>query len=95
MATLFFEGVSSSAEGKLAIYEAASTVGIASSVCVVPDMSLAVQEGEDCVQDYLEYLSGEESAARHLVLGGEADDNNSLVDIMSGITAVGDAESEG
>ena len=44
---------------------------------------------------FLERLSGEESAALHFVLGGEADDHDSFNDIMSGITAVGDAESEG
>ena len=43
----------------------------------------------------MHHLSGEESAARQFVLEGEADDNDSFVDIMSGITAVGDAESEG
>ena len=37
-------------------------------------------------------VAGAESAARHLE---EADDNDSFVDIMSGITAVGGAESEG
>ena len=41
----------------------------------------------------MDHLSGEENAAFHLK--GEADDNDSFVDIMSGITAVGDAESEG
>ena len=55
---------------------------------------MAVQ-GEDCVRDFLDQLSGEESVAIHLVIGGEADDNDSFVDIMSGITAVGDAELEG
>ena len=44
---------------------------------------------------FLDHLSCEESAGRHLVFGGEADDNDSFVDIMSDITAVGDAESEG
>ena len=39
-------------------------------------------------------LSGEESSARHSVLRGEVDDNDNFVDIRSGITAVGDAESE-
>ena len=38
-------------------------------------------------------LLGEESAARHLE--GEADDNDSFVDIMSRITLAGGAESEG
>ena len=38
-------------------------------------------------------VSGGESAVRHLE--GEADDNDSCVDNMSKITAVGGAESEG
>ena len=59
------------------------------------EMSVTVREGEECVQDLLDHLGGEESAARHFVLGGQADDNDSFVDITSGITAVGDAESEG
>ena len=58
-------------------------------------MSLAVREDEECVQDVLDDLSGEESAAHHFVLGAEADDNDSFFDIMSGITAAGDAESDG
>ena len=43
----------------------------------------------------MDHLSGEESVARHFVLEGEADDNDSFVGIMSGSTAVADAESEG
>ena len=95
MAALFTEGVSSSAEGELAIDETASTVSLAPNVCVVPEMSVAVQEGEECVEDFLDHLRGEESAALRFVLEGEAVDNDSFVDIMRGVTAVGDAESEG
>ena len=58
-------------------------------------MSVAVREGEECVQYFLDHLSSNSRAVRHFVLGGEADDDDSFVDIMSGITAVGDAESEG
>ena len=65
------------------------------NVCVVPEIFVAVREGEECVQDFLDQLSGEESAVRHFVFGGEADDNDSFVEIMSGITTLGDAESEG
>ena len=93
VAALFTEGVSSSAQGKLAIDETASTVSWAPNVCVVPGVSAAVEEGEDCVGEFASPESGEEKAARHLE--GEADDNDSFVDIMSGITAVGGAESEG
>ena len=95
VAALFTEGVSSSAEGEMAIDETASTVSPAPNVCVVPGVSVAVREGEGCVQDLLDHLSGEESAARHFGLEAEADDNDSFVDIMSGITASGDAVSEG
>ena len=94
VAAHFTEVVSSSAEKELAIDEHASTVGLAPNVCVVPELSVVVQEGEECVQDFLDHLSGKKSAARHFVLGGEADDSDSFVDIMSGISAVSDAESE-
>ena len=95
VAALFAESVSSSAEGELAIDETASTVSLAPNVYVVPEMCVDVREGEECVQDFLDHLSGDESAARHFVLEGEPDDNESFIDIMSGITAFGDAESEG
>ena len=77
VAALFTEGVSSSAEGELAIDETASKVSLAPNVCVVPGVSAAVQEGKECVEDFADPESGEESAARHLE--GEADDNDSLV----------------
>ena len=89
---LFTEGVSSSAEGKLVIDETASTVILAPNVCVVPGVSAGVEEDEECVGEFVSPVSGEESTARHLE--GQADDNDSFVDIMSGITAVGGAESE-
>ena len=92
VAALFTEGVSSSAEGELAVDETASTVSVAPNVCVVPGVSAAVEESEECVGEFVSPVSGEESAVRHLE--GEADDIDSLVDIMSGITAVGGAESE-
>ena len=41
------------------------------------------------------HVSSEDSAARQFVLERGADDNECFVDIMSGITAVGDVESEG
>ena len=61
------------------------------NLCIVPGVSVAVPERED----FVDHLSREESAARHCVLEGEPDDNDSFVDIMGGITAVGDAESAG
>ena len=93
-AALFTEGVSSSAEGDLAIDETGSTVSLAPNACVVPGVSAAVRDSEGCVEEFLDHLIGEESAARHFVLDREADGNDSFVDLMGGITAVGDAESE-
>ena len=90
---LFTEGVSGSAEGELAIDETAPTVSVAPNVCVVPGVSAAVEKGEECLEVFVDPVSGEESAVRHLE--GEVDDNDISVDTMSGITAVRDAESEG
>ena len=92
VATVFTEGVSSSAEGELVIDETTSTMSFAPNVHVVPGVSAAVEEGEGCVGEFSSPVAREETAARHLE---EADDNYSFVDIMSGITAVGDSESEG
>ena len=92
LAALFTEGLSNSAKKELAIDETASMVSLAPIICVVHEISVAVQEGEECVQEFLDHLSGQESAARHFNLGGEADDNDSFFDVMSGITAVGDAD---
>ena len=92
VAALFTEGVSSSAEGELAIDETTSTVSLAPNACVVPGVSAVVEEDEECVGEFSSPVAGEESAARHLE---EAVDNDSFVDIMSGITAVVGAESEG
>ena len=92
--TVFFtEGVSSLAEEELAIDETTSTVSLGLNVHVVPGVSAAVEESEECVGEFSSPVSGEECAVRHLE--GEADDNDSFVDIMSGITAVGGAESKG
>ena len=93
VAALSTEGVSSSAEGELAIDETASRVSLAPHVCVVPGVSAAVEEGEKCVGEFSSPVSGEESAVLHLE--GEVDDNDSFVDIMSAVTAVGGAESKG
>ena len=50
VAALFTAGVSSSAEGELAIDQTASTVSLAPNVCVVPGVSAAVEEDEECVE---------------------------------------------
>ena len=49
VAALVTEGVSSSAEGELAIDETTSTVSLAPNVCVVPGVSAVVGESEECV----------------------------------------------
>ena len=91
VATLVTVGVSSSAEGELAIDETTSTVSLAQNVGVVPGVSAAVEEGEECAGKFSSPVSSKEGAVRHFE--GEVDDNDSFVDIMSGITAVGGAES--
>ena len=93
LAALFTEGVSNSAEGELAIDETTSTVSLVPNVCVVAGASAVVEEDEECVGEVASPIADEESAARHLE--GEADDNDSFVDIMSGITVAGGAESDG
>ena len=81
LAAPFTEGVSSSAEWEMAIDEIASTVSLAPNHGVVPGPSLAVQQGEEYVRNFLDDLSGDQSAASHLVLGAEADNNDSFVRI--------------
>ena len=68
-------------------------MSLAPNVCVVPGLSAVVEEDEECVGEVASPVAGEESAARHFE--GEADDNDSFVDIMNGITVAGGAESEG
>ena len=93
MAAVFTEGVSSSAEGELAIDETTSTVSLVPNVRVVPGVSAVVKEDEECVGESGNAVSGEESTVGYRK--GEANDNDSFVDIMSGISAAGGAESEG
>ena len=93
LAVLFTEGVSSSAEGELAIDETTSSVSLVPSVRVVPGVSAVVEEDEECVGESGNAVSGKESTVGYRE--GEADDNDSFLDIMSGISAAGGAESEG
>ena len=79
-------------EGELAYDEITSTVSLTLNVHVVPGVSAAVEESEECVGEFSSPVSGEEGAVRHLER--EADDNDNFVDIMSGMTALGGAESE-
>ena len=89
LAALFTEGVSSSAEGELAIDETTSTVSLVPNVRVVPGVSAVVEEDEECVGESGNAISGEESTVGYRE--GEGDDNDSFVDIMSGISAAGGA----
>ena len=77
----------------MVIDETASTVGLAPNTCVVPGVFAAVEGGKECVGVFASPVSGEESAVRHFE--GEADNNDSFVDNVSGITAVGGAVYEG
>ena len=85
--------MSSSAEGELAADETTSTVSLVPNVRVVPGVSANVEEDEECVGESGNTVSGEEITVGYRE--GEADDNDSFVDIMSGISAAGGAESEG
>ena len=61
----------------------------------MPELPVVVREGGECVCDFLNHLSGEEIARSCQILWGDADVDDSFVSIMSGITAVGNDESEG
>ena len=91
MAALFTEGVSSSAVGELAIDET-STVSLVPNVRVVRGVSAVVEEDEECVGESGDAVSGGERPVGNRE--GEGDDNDSFVDIMSGISAASGAESE-
>ena len=93
LAALVTEGVSSSAEGELAIDGTTSTVNLVPNVRVVPGVSAVVEEDEECVGEPGNAVSDEESTVGYCE--GEANDNDSFVDIMSGISAAGGVESEG
>ena len=77
----------------MAIDETTSTVSLVPNVRVVPGVSAVVEEDEECVGESRNAVSGKESTVGYRE--GEADDNDSFVDIMSGISAAGGAESEG
>ena len=85
--------MSSSAEGELAIDETTSTVSLVLNVRVVAGVSAVVDEDAECVGESGNDVSGEENTVGFCE--GEAYDNDSFVDIMSGISAAGGAESEG
>ena len=93
LAAFVTEGVSSSAEGELAIDEMISTVSLVPNVRVVPGVSAVVEEDEECVGESGNAVSGKESTVGYRE--GEADDIDSFVDIMSWISAAGGSESEG
>ena len=85
--------VSSSAEGELAIDGMTSTVSLVPNVRVILGVSAVLEEDEECIGEARNAVSGEESTVGYHE--GESDDNDSFVDIMSGISAAGGAESEG
>ena len=91
----FTGSVASSAEGELVIDENVSTVNLSPSPPAVPKMNVAVREREECDGDFLDHLSGYEGALSCQECGGEGDNNDSFVDVISGITAGGRAESQG
>ena len=93
LAALFTEGVSTSAEGELAIDETTSIVSLVPNVRVVPGVSAVVEEVEECVGESGDAVCGGEGTVGYRE--GEGDDNDSFVDIMSGISAAGGAEPEG
>ena len=93
LAVLFTEGVSSSAEGGLAIDETTTTVSLVPSVRVVPGESAVVEEDEECVEESGNVVSGDESTVGYRE--GDGGDNDCFVDIMGGISAAGGTESEG
>ena len=64
VAALFTEGVSSSAEGELAIDGTTSTVSLAPNVCVVPGASAVVEEDEECVGEFSSPVASESSWRR-------------------------------
>ena len=77
----------------MAVDETTSTVTVVPNVRVVPGVSAVVEEDEECVGESGDAVSGGESTVGYRE--GEGDDNDSFVDIMSGIGAAGGAESEG
>ena len=54
-----------------------------------------MSEGEECIRHFVDHMSGEDGALSRQDFGSEAADEDSFVDILSGITADGGAESEG
>ena len=55
-------------------------MSLAPNVHVVPGVSEAVEESEECVGEFSSPVSGKEGAVHHFE--GEADDNDSFVDII-------------
>ena len=92
----FFAGsVSSSRERDLVIEDDVSTVSIFLNLPVFPGLKVAATEEEECIRELLDGVSGQEGARSGQKCRCEGDDGGSFVDIMSGFTAGGGAESEG
>ena len=62
---------------------------------VLSPIKLWLWAKKECIRDFPDHLSGMKCALSSQEFGGDADDNDSFVDIMSGTTADGGAESEG
>ena len=77
----------------MAIDETTFSVSLVPNVRVVPGVSAVVEEDEECVGESGNAVSGEESTLGYRE--GESNDNDIFVDIMSGISVAGGAESEG
>ena len=94
VAALFTEVVSSSAEGELAIDETASTVSLAQMFVLYPE-SLWLCEKARSMWESL-WIIWVVKRVLYVILFWEKEvvDIKRFVDIISGITAVGDAESE-
>ena len=76
----------------MATDETTSTVSLVPNVRVDPGESAVVEEDEECVGGSGDAVSAEESTVGYHE--GEGDENDSFVDIMSGISAAGGAESK-
>ena len=85
----------SSVEGESVIDDDASTNSLVRNTTIVPDVTVAVRVKAECFHELPDLLGGEEGALSRQECGGEGDNEDSFVDIKSGITANGGGESEG
>ena len=79
----------------MATDEDASRVSLVPNPPLVAGLNVAVSEGVECIREILDRPSDEDGALSRQKSGDEGDDDDSFVDIMSGIIADGGGESEG